>query len=346
MAFRGGSSFDCFGTGNMTDFFVSTGVGSIVAGQGRCGSAAWRGTAADGSGPVAGVNATTLSGFCGFAGKPEGFSTTAYWEVLRADGTVLAFLIADPSGRIEGWKGANTILGTRVCQTGATQMQVGHYTAIGVEWLISTSGYLRIYINGTLAANSGTVDMTTFFSSGQWGALSFTPVGYIDDLYWGDTDTSDPLNPWAAYLGDLHAEGQLCLTDAIGGGGTFREWTPSTGTDHGALLDENPPDGDTSYVASQTVTQRESVKFSNIIPNTGSVYAIQHLPYMEKTSFAARTIQVGAYVSATESYQTAQSPGQTNYRYYPALLGYNPVAAAPWSIATANSEEALIKIAS
>jgi hypothetical protein len=233
-----------------------------------------------------------------------------------------------------------------VCTTPPGLIHNNRYSAIGVDWLISTSGYLKIYVDGHLYANSGVVNMHTFYTSGQWGLLAWTVNGYIDDLFWGDQNTTNPLDAIAAYPGDAHVQGQLCQTDAIAGGGNFKEWSPSTGTDHGALLDENPPNDNTDYVSSGTVGQRESVKFPAILPASGSIFGIRHLPNAIKTTFATREVVVGTYVGGVESYQAAQALAQTNYRYYPSVHGYNPVAAAAWSVATANLEQALIKISS
>lgn len=343
MAFLMMSSFDIFGTADMTDYFVSVGSGAIVPGAGRCNTAAWTGFSAVGSGPQAGVNATTLSGYAGYAYFPTGFTTLGSFTVLRGDGTPLCFLRHEPNGSISGWKGFNTILGGVVCQTPAGLVPTGHYSHIGAEWLISTSGYLRIYVNGHLAADSGTVNMTTFFTSGQWSILSWTPTGFIDDLYGGDTAVL-ATNPWAAFLGDLHIEGQLCLTDAVGGGGTFREFTPSAGTDHGALLDENPPNDDTDYVESLTVNQRETVKFPSIIPGSGTIYAYQAMPNGLKTTFSGRDVANLIYSGGTLDVGTTLGLAQTNYRYYPQVYGYNPVTGAPWSIAQVNAAENGVKV--
>jgi hypothetical protein len=347
MALKGSESWDLYGDSDITDYFVSVGLGTIVAGAGRCGSAAFKGTAAIGSGPTAGVTTSSDSGFAGWATSPTGFGVTTNFSINSPlNSFPLAFIRVLADGSVDLWKGVNGSIGTRIGTTPAGLISISHYTHVGVEWKISTSGYLRVYINGHLAADSGTINMFTPFTSGGWSSLSWTPIGFIDDLYWGDGDTSDPLNPWASFLGDLRVEGQLCLTDAVGGGGTFRTWTPSTGTDHGALLDENPPDDDTTFVSSGTIGQRESVKFANITPTTGAVYGIKAMPNMVKTTFADRTVQVGAYVAATEAYQPAQALAQTTYKYYPAMMGYNPVAAVPWTISTANSMEPIVKIAS
>jgi hypothetical protein len=348
MALLGMESFDIYGTADITDYWVSVGLGAIVAGAGRCGSAAWHGTAAVGSGPAIGALATTLSGYAGFAYKPDSFNVGGIFNVFNSGSQSVCFLGAAADGRVQGWAGINTILGGIVCQTPPNVLHIGLYTHIGMEWLISTSGYIRLYINGTLSADSGTVDTTQFFNFGnnQWTGVSWTPLGYVDDLYWGDTSTADPLNPWASFLqiGDARCEGQLCLTDAVGGGGTFREFTPSAGGDHGALLDDNPLDQGATVVSSGTVGQRETVKFPTITPTTGQVFGVLTMPNGVKTTFATREIANAVYSHATLAVGTTQGLAQTDYRYYPQLYAYNPVTAGAWSIADVNAAESGVQV--
>jgi hypothetical protein len=337
MALLGTASFDVYGTADITDDFVSVGLGAIVPGAGRCGSAAFHGTAAVGSGPATGAAATTLSGYAGWAYNPDAFTVGGDFSVFNSGNQSVCFTQVGADGRVNGWAGINTILGGIVCHTPPNVVHIGHYTHLGLEWLISTAGYLRIYINGHLAADSGTVDTTQFFNFGnnQWTGVSWTPSGYIDDCYWGDTSTADPLNPWASFLqiGDARCEGQVCLTDAVGGGGTFKEVTPSAGTDHGALLDENPLDGGTTFVQSAVVGQRETVKFPNITPTTGQIFGVRNLPNAVKTTFATRELANAIYSHATLAIGTTQG-----------VYGANPVTGAPWTIADVNAAESGIKV--
>ena len=347
MALLGMESFDVYGTADITDYWVSVGLGNIVAGAGRCGSAAWLGTAAVGSGPAIGAAATTLSGYAGWAYNPGAFNTPPVMTVFNSAGQGVCFVRCNPDGTVQGWAGINTILGVPVATSPPTSIHLGHYTHIGIEWLITTTGYMRVYVNGSLAADSGVVDMTQFFNFGdnQWTGVAWTPSGYIDDLYWGDTSTADPLNPWASFLqiGDARCEGQNCLTDAAGGGGTFREFTPSAGTDHGALLDENPLDY-TDFVQSVTVGHRETAKFPSITPTTGLVFGVLNLPNLVKDTFTVREIANLIYSGGTLHVGTTQGLAQTNPRYYPQIYAANPVTGVAWTIAGVNAAEHGVKV--
>lgn len=63
-----------------------------------------------------------------------------------------------------------------------------------------------------------------------------------EDLYLGDTDLSDAFNQLAALPGDLAINYSNVFQD-----GAMREWSILSGPDHFAMVDDNPPDLDTTY---------------------------------------------------------------------------------------------------
>lgn len=338
MSLLGAASFDIYETAQITQQFQGAGPGAIVPATGRCGTAAWHGTAAVGSGPSIGVNATTRSGYAGWAYNPEGYSSTENFSIIMASRTYpIAFIRVSADGSVEAWKGVNTVLGVMLGATPSGLVNTGQYVHLGVEWNIpdDATGYIRIYVNSVLQFDSGPLDMRTFYSYGQWDLLSWSPTGYIDDLYWGDTAG---VAPWNAFFGDTHVEGQTALTDAAsGGGGTFKQWTPSAGTDHGALVREIPPDGGTTYVASATSGQKDTFKFPPVVPLTGTVYGVQPMPNAAK-NFSATLAIKNTTVSGGNASGTSQAIS-TTYRYYPQMFQVNPVSGLQWTIATTNAAE-------
>lgn len=337
-------SWDIYAVGDVTDYFqtVDAGNSTIVAGAGRCSSAAFRNTSAVGNGVTIGVETAVSSGYAAWAHNADAFQVTASFEVQAADGSVLMFARVIADGSVDIWKGPNTTLGTLLGATAAGLISAGTYSHIGLEWNFHAStGYARIYINkaqgGSANFASGNTDTTNIWTSGQWHTLAWLPKGYIDDLYWGDTVGA---SPWNAFLGDCRVQGQLALTDAVGGVATYRDFTPSAGTDHGALVDENPPDDATTYLSSATIGHRETLFFPAISISTGTVYAVQLMPNAVKTSAGGRQIQNFIRVSSGSTSLAGQiwSPSQTNYKYYPAVMQTNPAAGgAAWTASTVNT---------
>lgn len=342
MSLLGMESWDIYATADITDYFTSVGPGAIVAGQGRCGTSAFLGTATNGSGPDAGVVTSEISGYASFAYSPTGFNAVDTF-VLGSTGSGAAsnwaFINAEANGSISLWKGVNQIIGTQVGQTQAGLLAIGHYSAIGVEFKQGGSGYLRVYVDGLLVADTGIIDMTAPFTDGKpWGRVTWHPIGYIDDLYWGDTAGA---SPWNAYFGDCHVEGQV-----VNAPGNYLEWTPSAGIDHVALVDEIPPDQGATYVFSSTPGQREIFGFPAIVPASGSVFGIQLMPNMVKTNFESRTANGLVRVGGSDAALAAYAVATVNWKYYAQVMQVNPVSSAAWTVSTANSMQGGVEVAS
>ncbi len=200
---------------------------------------------------------------------------------------------------------------------------------------------MRIYVDGDIQFDSGTINTTNIWTSGQWQTLYWQLIGYSDDYYWGDTTGAAPQN---AFMGDCHVQGQVALTDAdSSGGGTYKEWTPLTGTDHGAMVDEIPPDDGATYVWGSDVGLRETFKFPSIIPTVGTIYGVQLMPNALKTDAGPKEI-ANLVLSGSLEVGDTQALATTNYRYYPQTYQRNPATSAVWSVSTVNAMQGGLKI--
>ena len=347
MGVIGAEGFDSIALADITDYWQAVGANSsIVAGAGRCGSSAFRNTSANGNGPSIGVTTSNAGGYAAWAYNPDAFGVTANFEVQAADSGVLLFARVLTDGSVDIWKGPNTTLGTLLGATPAGLVSTGHFTHIGIEWVFNaTTGLVRIWINkplgGTPDFESTGINTTNTWTSGQWRNIAYLPKGYIDDLYWGDASGAGIDN---TFMGDLRVEEQVALTDAVGGGGFYRQWTPSSGSDHGALVDEIPPNDGTDYVASGTIGQIDSFKFPPITPLTGSVYAVLLMPNMVKSVPGGRQVANFVRSGGSDFAGTAQSIAQTTYRYYPQMYALNPNGSVAWTVTSVNAMEGGVKI--
>ena len=91
-------------------------------------------------------------------------------------------------------------------------------------------------------------------------------VFFLDDLY--ICDGQGAAN--ADFLGDCRVD--TVLPEADGGQADF---SPSTGTDHYALVDEASPNDDTDYVESSTLGHAERYGFAALPALTADVYGVQ-----------------------------------------------------------------------
>ena len=321
------AAYDYITLAQVTDYAQSIDANcSIVQDAGRCsGQAALRCTGATGGGPVYGVTTAVSSGWGHVAYKPEAFIVTDTINIITSDGSILMFFRVLADGSVDVWKGPNTTLGTLLGATAAGLVSTNHYFSLGYEFKFdAATGYARIYINqpmgGTPDFASGSVDTTNVWTSGQWRGFEFDPKGYICDVQGGDTAGSAPHN---AFMGDIRVEAQLPLTDAVGGNATNRDFTPSTGTDHGAILDANPPTA-TPYLESGTATQKETSRYPALSIAAGTVYGIQAMPHVVKTAPGGRQIQaINLTGPGVETLGTVVGVAETNYRFYASFFALN-----------------------
>lgn len=350
MALLGSESWDIWedDEAQITDYWQDAGNNpSILLGEGRCGSNCYRSNTISGTGPSIGVTAGDQTGYCGFAFKPTSVPTT---PLLLIDGPtyspqMLVFSLAN--GAIRMYTGPNTVLGTIRATSAAGLITGDHWYHFGCQWKVdSTTGYFKAWVNGVLVIDytGRTTSSTAFSGTGveQWSILTFGgATTRLDDMYWGDTTGSAP---WNAFLGDLRVEGQLALTDADGGGGTYQDFTPSTGSDHGALVDETPPDDDTTYLQSATVGHTETFVFPSITLAAGTVYGIQLMPNVKKSDSGGRTVGCAILQGGVLTVGTAQGMSQTDYNYVEQMFQTNPTTSGAWDATTADNMEGGIQV--
>lgn len=141
-------------------------------------------------------------------------------------------------------------------------------------------------------------------------------------------------------LGELTGQAMLPLTDATLAGFNA-DLTPSTGTDHGTLVDETPPNT-SDYNSADATGEKDTYQFPNLT-STGEIKAIQTLAYLWKTDQATKTVcpvlrTVGADYDGTA---VAAEPAVT---YEREVFELNPATSAPWIGQHINALQAGLKM--
>lgn len=145
---------------------------------------------------------------------------------------------------------------TVIYDTGVS-LAAGSFNYIEFKCAIHPSaGTAEVRVNGSVAGTPQTGLNTRGQSdnnvtSFQLGHYSFQPASFdltVDDLYICDTTGSENND----FLGDIRCD--LLLPD---GAGNYQQWTPSTGTDHHAVIDENPPNT-SDYLSNGTNGEQDS----------------------------------------------------------------------------------------
>lgn len=262
-------------------------------------------------------------------------------DILRIqEGSTIQLAVAiDTTGKLSVKRGAT------VLATGTKVLSANNWYYIEFKGLIhgSNGNYeLRIDTVPELSAssintiNSGTTLDRVYLS----GALGGGSYSYIDDVYIADTYGSAPRNN---FLGPVKIECLMPQTDAVAVGSN-QGLTPSTGTDHGALVDEIPPNT-TDYNGSATIGTLDTYNYPNMVLS-GSVLGIQTNMYCQKSDAGLRTIcPVIRMPSGLEYPRTAISPN-TTFSYSTEICEVNLDTFGEWTPAVINGIQVGMKVVS
>jgi len=211
-----------------------------------------------------------------------------------------------------------------------------------VKFVVSdTVGEVEVYLNGALVIDVNSKD-TRYDGSLFTNAVMFGSnySHYIDDLVISYND-ADGIND--GYLGDVRVACLLPQTDAVAAGSNA-DFTPSTGTDHGALVDEATPNDDTDYVSSSTLNHVDSWEFP-ALGYTGDIKGVQMSLRAKKSDSGTRAIAAVTKPAATNRvHATNHYLGMTDYVYWKAIWDQNPEDSAAWEVADVDGAEFGVKV--
>jgi len=247
-----------------------------------------------------------------------------------------AKIVLQSDGKIAAYRSYNALLET----TAAAVLVPSAWNFI--EWKLTnasgTSGAYVVKVNGAtvlsnLAANTaGSVGATV-----QALVMNVNYNCPIDDLYMLDSTGAAPLND---FIGDCRV---ACITPQTGNGSNVG-LTCSTGTDHGALVDEFPPTDDTDYNYSTTPGVKDTYNFTNL-PTTGTVKAVQATLRTRKTDSPTKTLAAVVRQGGAD-YDGASQTTAIGYAQYQQIWETRPSDSAAWTIADVDGAEFGMKVVS
>lgn len=276
----------------------------------------------------------------GFAYRANTFATTNTIFRLLNGSTRVADLQLIISGSQAFLRVLNAA-GSTVA-SGSTLLSVNTWNYIELKVTVGTSGTAEVKLNGateisSTVGNFGTsnVDSIQMMNSNSNGSTVINAD--FDDLYVIDTSTT----PNNTYLADAtHTPHVQTIYPSADGAHT--DWTPDTGTSHFARVDENPPDGDTSFVSASTVGLRDSYAFGDLTSLTG-VKCVQVSAYARKDDIAGREIELVSRPGSTD-HDGASQTLTTSYAFYVERSETNPDTSAAWTTSDVNGAEFGIKV--
>jgi hypothetical protein len=235
-------------------------------------------------------------------------------------------------------------VGATVVGTGTTVIQTGQWYYLEFKATISASGSFEVRLSGETEILLSGIN-TKNGGTGVWthariGKPISGPDMFIDDFYLCDTSGPAPQN---TFLGMPKVETLFPQTDAVAGGSNAG-LTPSTGTDHGALVDEIPPNT-TDYNSSATVGVKDTYNYPPRALTTGAIFGVQTNPYAAKSDTSGRqycsVIRTGG---ADYDGQILQAQATPTYQYFSEVWSQNPNTLTAWTTADIAAIQAGMKI--
>lgn len=264
----------------------------------------------------------------GFAYKinSTGASTSRIIECLAGSSTQCMLTHAGTRG-LSIVRGTGTILAS----TGDFVMPLSEYCYIEFKAIIhNTAGSIEVRVNGApVLTFAGDTAETASNSADRVDVSNVSSQYLIDDLYICDTTGSTNND----FLGDVRVDTLMPNAD-----GTYRQFTPSAGTDHYALIDEVAP-STSDYVTGVTVGHRDSYAMENLGAVTGAdIFGLSVHGVFSKDDNGNKTATIMLRTNGA-NYDGPVLPMAVTPRCLGKLYEKNPDGNVAWTEATVNALE-------
>jgi len=233
--------------------------------------------------------------------------------------------------------------GSTVLATGTTPLVLNGWNYLELSATIhDTAGAYAVRINGAPeAALTVTGVDTRNGGTGVWDRINLgngaNGQTYFDDFYVCDTSGAAPRN---TFLGPVKIETLLPQTDAVAAGSNAG-LTPSTGTDHGALVDEPAPNT-SDYNSSPTVGLKDTYNYPPLALS-GPILGIQTNLYVSKSDAVVRQVCAVVRAGGTD-YDGANVSPSTTFGYFSEVRAQNPNTGVDWTAADIAALQAGMKV--
>lgn len=247
------------------------------------------------------------------------------FSIYEADGATEGFNLRLTSGGLLQAERTNTLLD----QTGAIiSPDTWYYIEVKVRIGNAGTGNYEVRVNGVNVLSDADADTqagATDSANRVEFRIRISNNCRIDDVYICD-GTGTVNND---FLGDSRVETIFPSAE-----GSEIDFTPSTGTDNSALVDDDGYDGDSTYVESAVATDKDLYTFDDLTaPNV--IHGIQFSVVARKTDVTDFDIEL----LLDGNVDTASTVNSTNYSTFSHVYEENPDTMAPWVDTEINAAE-------
>lgn len=261
------------------------------------------------------------------------------------DGTTIQCYIRVLNRTVKAYRGNGTLLGTASTEV---SQSTWHWIEIKVVFHGTTGSIVMRVDEQVILSLTGinTITSTTAGADG-WaiggqrnGALSDSnPVG-VTLQQWDDLIVMDTTGTYCNdFIGDRKVSEFSPTAD-----GYYTQFTPLSGTDHFEMVNEVPPDDDTTYNSSQTVGDKDTFTFGTPLtnPNT-TIAAVGCTAYARCIDGGGHTF-VGICRSSGVDGVGSVVPVPSSYNWLESLIYVDPNTGYPFTRSAVNAAEFGYKI--
>lgn len=310
-------------------------VGTLAASPVRTGSYAGQGTWRR---HITLGSTTIIVGFAVYWNGSATLSCATYQAAGFAGDDVQWEIDSPGDGKLRLFRGGS-VLGTNIATTAAPVLVASSWNFIEAKIVVDNAGSYMIKCNG-VEVLSGSADTQGEATAAMAGIAWTLALGGLDDLY--------VLDSTGSYNNDLIGDGRVeCLT-AQAGNGANTGLTCSTGTDHGALVDESPANDDTDYTYSATAGVKDTYTFTNltVAGGTATIKAVQTTVRARKTDVATKELAIVVRQGGTDYDGTTQAVAATTYGQYSHVWDRRPSDTGAWTVSDLDGAEFGMKVVS
>jgi len=158
----------------------------------------------------------------------------------------------------------------------------------------------------------------------------------FDDLYILDGSGSANND----FLGKRRAVGRFPSGD-VGG---YQDFTCSSGSNHYALVDENPVNDDTDYVEDGTIGHKDLWDYPSLSGTGSTINGIQINSMARETDATSMTLNTLIKSGATEDAGTGEVVGSTTYKVMKRISETDPNTGVAWTVSGVNAAQFGVKV--
>jgi hypothetical protein len=227
--------------------------------------------------------------------------------------------------------------------TGAIQIQTGPgiiasglwYSIEAAVTINGTSSTAQVWVNGFEVINAtGLHCQASANAYGNQVALGDLAIDGLVNMLIDDFRVWD--NTGSAQNAPLGTDSRL-VTKLPSAAGAFSGFTPNGAAANWQCVDDNPPDGDTTYVSSTTAGTEDAYT----MPSAGFTAApamVVPRAYARKDDGTARTLDIGLLSSGTIGIANAFVMG-SSYAFIDGCIPIDPHTSAAWTAAAADAAQ-------